>query len=140
MNIPKNIYKQPSFYKFIPWLKRHKAGTIGYVVFIRPDIFEDLKKDNPTPESVSVLLHEQEHLKNAREIGLIKFGLRYLLSGKGRFNEELSANKAAFKYLKDKNVTVDLEKKARILSSWLYWWPVKNDFALKEVKKAWEEA
>lgn len=86
------------------------------------------------------LFEEMVHYQRSQMMSLLEFGLKYIFSGKFRFNEELEANKTALKILKKEGIKVDLKKKAQILSSWLYFWPVSYGYALKQVKKAWEEA
>ena len=116
--LSKNIKKQPAFFKYIPWLKRHQGTTIATTIYLRSDIYENLLSKNPSAENVAVLLHEETH---------------DLFNPSFRFNEELLANKTAFRYLKSKKRTDDLHKKALILSGWLYLWPVSYEYALEKI-------
>ena len=134
------IKKYSVFFKYLPWLERSEGITLLTKIYLRPDIYDNLSSAEPTSYNIAVMMHEETHIKSIRREGWLKFGILYLFSGAYRFNEELLANKAAFKYLKKHGSNVDLERKACILSSWLYLWPVSYAVALKQVEKAWNEA
>lgn len=137
--LPDFVKLQPKYQKYIPWLRRHLGSTFNKTIYLREDIYQDLKSKHPSPESRAVLAHEMVHCQRSRKMNLLEFGLKYIFSGKFRFNEELEANKAAFKILKKEGVKVDLKRRAKILSSWLYLWPVSYNYALTQIKEAWEE-
>lgn len=106
---------------------------------MQPDIYQDLKSNNPNPESIGVLIHEQTHVKRNQELGVLKFGVKYIFSPKFRFNEELIATKAQFRFYKQNKIKPDIKKRAKALSGWVYFWPVSYDYAFKELKRVWEE-
>lgn len=111
-----NVKPEPFWMKF---LYPANGRVIFKTIYLKREIFEDLQTEKPKPESLAVLVHEQTHADRTREIGLISFGLKYILSGKFRFSEELEANKNAFKILKQNKINVDLDRKAKILSGWI---------------------
>lgn len=137
--IPHFVKPQPWFFKYLPWLSRQHGANIFHGIYLRKEIYNDLKKQNPNPRNAAVLEHEMTHYRRIKQFGYIKFAIMYFLSGKFRFNEELIANKSAFKILKKNKVKQDLDKKAQILSSWLYLWPVSYKFAKEELEKSWQE-
>lgn len=137
MELPNNIKSEPFWWKFFP---KARGRTILNTIYIKKEMYDDLRSKNPKPESLAVLLHEQTHVERIHKIGTLKFSAQYLLSGKFRFYEELEANKQAFKVLKRNRSKVDIDRKAKILSSWRYLWPVNYQFAKKELERAWELA
>lgn len=140
LRLKPHIKKQPNYWKYIPWLKRCQGLTVVTNIYLQPDIYSDLQSQNPKPENIAVLVHEETHVKRIKEQGAILFGLKYLFNGQYRFNEELIATKASFTVLKKYKIKVNLLKKAWVLSNWLYLWPVNYSYALKEIKKAWKES
>lgn len=73
-------------------------------------------------------------------MGLVKFGIGYLMSGRFRFNEELIATKASMPYMKKNKVDPIIGKRAKILSSWFYLWSVPFEFAKEKLEQAWKDA
>lgn len=137
MKLNPHIKPKPKFWKYIPWLTTFTANAIYPNIYLPLQVYDDLLTENPKPKNVSVLIHEQTHLKRQKEMGWLVFGLKYLLFPKFRFNEELMAIKESMKYLKKKNITFDTERRARFLSSWIYLWPVSYEYAKKELDGAW---
>lgn len=137
MTLPKNVKSEPYWFRYLP---RANGRTILSTVYIKKEIFDDLHTKYPKPQSVAVLAHEQTHLDRISEKGKLTYSLMYILSGQFRFNEELEANKQAFKILKKNKVKIDIDRKAEVLSSWRYIWPVSYQFAKKELERAWELA
>src|ERR1035437_2751775 len=105
--IPSYVKSQPRYFKYLPWLSRQDRSTILNTIYLRNEIFEDLKNLHPNPTSIAVLEHEITHYKRIKQQGNINFSIKYLFSGKFRFNEELMANKNAFKILKSNGMTQD---------------------------------
>lgn len=138
MKLDPFIKPKSGFWQYIPWLSTFTANAIYPNIYLPQQVYDDLLKENPEPKNVSVLIHEQTHLKRQKEMGWLIFGLKYLFFPKFRFNEELIAIKESMKYLKKKNITCDTERRARFLSSWIYLWPVSYEYAKEELDKAWE--
>lgn len=128
------------WWKLIPWLNKYTANAIYPNVYLPREIYDNLKSSSPEPRNTATLIHEETHLKREKEMGPLKFGIKYLFSPKFRFNEELEAHKESFKFLKKEKIKPNIERSAKFLSGWLYFWPVSYELAKKELEKAWEEA
>lgn len=139
MKLADNIKIKPIWWGVIPMLSKYTANAIYPNIYIPKHVYNNLLSDNPKPEFVGVLLHEQEHIKREKEIGVIKFGLKYLFSPKFRFWEELAAIKPQMKYLKSIKQKFDTEKAAGYLSGWLYLWPVSYIEAKEKLDKIWNK-
>ena len=135
-----HVKPQPYVFKLLPFFSKHNGTTIFQTIYLKKEIYDNLRESNPNPRNIAILEHEEFHLKRFKEIGNVEFAVKYLMSGRFRFNEELEANKKAFKILKKSNLSLDLTKKAKALSGWVYLWSVSYDFAIKSLEKAWQEA
>lgn len=105
-------------------------------IWLRKDIYDDLLSDKPSPWSVSILIHEEEHRKS---VGIIK-SFEYLFSPKSRIEEEMSAYKIQFAYLKKHRGKWDIDHTARAFSGPVYYWSMSEGEAKKMLEKAWREA
>jgi len=140
MNLSSNIKLKSGFWKVFPKIISTKTAQCIYPsIFLPEHIYKDLISLTPKPESVAVLLHEKVHLERQKRKGIILWIILYTISPKFRFNEELLAFKEQIKYLKKLNLTLDLELRAKRLSSYLYLWCVSYEQALSELKKVWDE-
>ena len=115
------------------------AQSIGPFIFVPNDVYRNLRSEKPTPKNIALLIHEETHRKRQKEMGYLKFACHYLSNPKFRFQEELLAIKEAMKYLKKNNIAFDFARKAKILSSFVYLWPVSKEYAEIELRKAWDE-
>lgn len=139
MKLQNNVKAKRFWWNLIPVLTKYTANAIYPNIYLPKEVYLNLSSKNPKPKYVSVLLHEQEHIRRQKKMGWFKWGIKYVFNPKFRFDEELAAIKSSMKYLKKKGVKVDLERKARILLGYLYLWPVKYEVALKRLKTVWEE-
>jgi hypothetical protein len=96
-------------------------------IYLPKKVFDNLKSKNPDPKYIDVLVHEQKHLKRQKEIGLLKWGIKYVFSPKFRLSEEILAIKAQKK--------IDVKKSAKDLSSWIYLWMVSYKTAKKKLER-----
>ncbi len=135
MKLPGNVHRMPHFLG-----KYYRGQAVVNQIFLREDIYDDLQKDNPIPENVGILLHEQEHIKRIKMHGWLKFGLMYLFSGRFRFEEELAANKPRMKYLKSVGAEYDIDHSAKALSDPFYLWCVKEDVARERLRDMWNQS
>jgi len=136
MKLTTNIKPKIGLWKFLPKIIFTKTAQCIYpFIFLPEDIYKDLISLTPKPESVAVLLHEKVHLERQKRKGIILWIILYIISPKFRLNEELLAFKEQIKYLKKLNLTLDLELRAKRLSSWLYLWCISYKKALLELKK-----
>lgn len=123
----------------IPWLNNNTAQALYPNVYLPQKVYNDLKRPKPDPKFIAVLAHEQKHLERQKEVGSFKWGMRYSFCPKFRFNEELIATKAQMKVFKKFKKNFEIEKNARYLSGWLYWWMVSYEVAKGKLEKVWGE-
>ncbi len=136
MNLSNNIKPKTGLWKVFPKIISTKTAQCIYpFIFLPEDIYKDLISPTPKSESVAVLLHEKVHLERQKRKGIVQWSILYIISSKFRFNEELLAFKEQITYLRKHNLTLDLELKAKRLSSWLYLWCVSYEQALLDLKK-----
>ena len=121
------------------YLSKAKGFMLIDKIFLRPEIYQNLLTRSPNPQNVGILIHEKTHYRRMNEIGLLKFGMKYLLSRGGRFEEELAAYKEQMRYLKSKGLDYDLDRVARNLSRWVYWWCSSYTQAKVTLQKIWNE-
>lgn len=140
MKLPE--YVKP-FPKFRSPHNRAENGYVSYrkkIIYLSPKIYNDLLTNKPEPFSISVLRHEEYHVKDLEKIGTIKYILGNTFLPKFRLLHELAAYQAEFKYLKSNKQTIDLDRIARNLSGLKYYWTTNYPNAKKLVEKAWKEA
>lgn len=138
MKLPWYVIAKGTLLQHLPLIGKSTAQSIWPLIFIPELIYRDLKTDEPNPRHVALLIHEEMHRKRQIEIGLVKFGLKYIFDSRFRFAEELLAVKEAMKYLKKNNIPFDFDRNAKFLSSYVYLWPVSTEFAEKELRKIWD--
>ncbi len=129
--------KVPTYVKPIPYSFKGIPPGFAFLktVFLRRDIYDDLKSPRPSPKSVGFLIHEQTH---RRRMSNFEFVI-YWFDPKLRFQEELMADKERFKYLKKNKVKFDFEKRAKDLSSIYYLWCTSYENAKAELMRVWRE-
>jgi hypothetical protein len=139
MKLGRNVHAIP---RLLNRVLRYKGLAFARCVYLRCDIYEDLLSKSPKPESVGILIHEQTHVKRAQKLGWgeLEFSWRYWFDANYRFREEIAANKAQFKYLKEHGGNFDLKKRARQLSGFPYLWCVSYGDAIRVLKNAWRNA
>ncbi len=139
MKLPWYVVPKTALFDWIPLLGKSTANSIGPFIFIPTKIYIDLKSENPNPKHIALLIHEETHRKRQKQIGFLKFGMKYLFNSNFRFQEELIAVKEAMKYLKKNKIKFDFDKNSKFLSSYVYLWPVSKKYAEKELKRVWNE-
>ncbi len=138
MKIPSNVKAKSWIWNVSPVLSKYTANAIYPNIYVPKWLYEDLKNKNPNPKNISILIHEQTHIKREKEMGWLKWGFLYVFNSKFRLQEELIAIGESFKYLKSKDIKlteVEINKIARGLSSYLYLWMISYENAKKELKK-----
>ena len=134
MNLPTNVKPIPGFLN-----KIYTKGLTSFLtqrIYLNEQILNDLKGDKPSHHSISILIHEREHL---RRKGL-KNSINYVLFRRHRLSEELRAYKKQFAYLKSKGEKYDLENVAKKLSGPLYLFATNYKNAKKLLENLWNEA
>jgi hypothetical protein len=134
-----SVKKKAKLLELLPWLSSYTAQAVYPNIFVSSEVFENLRQSNPDLRFIAVLEHEKKHIERQEEMGVFKFGLKYLFSPRFRFQEELLSIKEGMKYLKQKNLTFDTDRSAKFLSSWLYLWMVSYEKARRELDRAWKE-
>lgn len=133
--VPDNIRPKIGLWKIFPYLANKTAHGVYPYVYLPVKIYDDILSTKPNPWNVALLIHEEEHLRRQIDVGPILWLIKYLVSPKFRFTEELAADKPQIQYLKKMNLEFDIDKRARLLSGWLYLWPVSYKIAREELKK-----
>lgn len=140
MNLPSNVKVKSFPWTILPLFSTYTAHAIYPTIYIPKNIHEDLLSKSPNPKNVSILIHEQTHIKRQKQIGWFLWGLKYCFSGKFRFEEELAAVRESMKYLKKRNIEWDTARSAKFLSSYLYLWCTSYREAKRKLDEAWVEA
>jgi hypothetical protein len=127
MKLPQYVKPLPKFFSRF-WFKGF-TPMFFKIIFLRREIFDNLKSNNPTIQNLSVLKHEEIHRKRG---GMLK-AWRYLFP-KLQLQEELIAYKEQFKFLKENKETYNLENVAKHLPG------IDYQIAKKLIAKVWNEA
>lgn len=138
MKLSPNVKIKRGLWKVFPFSK-YTAQAIYPNIYFSEKVYENLISNKPKPRYIASLLHEQTHINRQKEMGWIKWGLKYIISPQFRFREELEAIKASTKYLK-KEEDFDTARIAKYLSGWLYLWCVSYEKAKEELDRVWKEA
>lgn len=139
MKLGQHVTPLPSHFSHLPILKKYKGFLFIQQIYLQKEIYENLLSEKPEHVNIGYLIHEQTHYTRTKSMGVFKFGILYLLSKKGRFNEELIAYKAQMKYLKSNNQTYDTSRTAKALSSWPYLWCMSYEKAKMALDSVWAE-
>ncbi len=134
------LVKKPWYLDLLPTHRWISAQANYSSVWVKKHILDDLLSGKPSPFWISLMEHELKHIERQKEIGKWKFWLYYKLSPKFRINEELIADSARFVYVKKNKVPYSIEDRARMLSSWKYFWGISYKNAKKELEKRYQEA
>lgn len=137
MKLPKNVKVKAFPWTVFPLLSKYTAHAIYPNVYIPHHMYTNLAGPNPNPEYVSVLIHEQTHIKRQKAMGWFIWGFRYCTSSKFRFTEELAAITTSMEYLKKKGIAWNTARSAHFLSSYLYLWCTDYQTAKKKLDDAW---
>ncbi len=137
-----NPYVKPMTGPVLEFAKLTKAKGFLLLdwIFLRPEIYQDLLMAKPNPQNIGIIIHEETHYKRSKEAGVVKFATRYILSRKGRLEEELAAYGEQMRYLKRQGLDYDLDRVAKNLSSWTYLWCSSYSEAKARLEKIWEQA
>lgn len=134
-----NVRRKSVFVERMPTIGRNTGTTIYPYVYLPRKIYDDIYSVKPNPYNIALVVHEQEHVKRIKQVGVLSWYAKYLISGKFRLEEELAATKPQFAYLKSRGLTFDLERKARWLSGAMYLWATTYPRALERLKAIWRE-
>ena len=137
--------KLPNYVKPYSWLMHDKnaKGFTSFItkrIYLRKEIFEDLKKDNPSHQNIAILKHEEIHFKNVNQANLIKYLVKFLLSQNFRLQIEVEAYRGQFKYLKKHGLKYDLDHSSKAMSSRRFLRVGSYEELKTIMNKTWKEA
>jgi hypothetical protein len=131
------VKRAPVYWKYLLYFSKVRGLLFITTIYLRADIYDDLYSTDPKAHSVGILIHEQTHFNRMQQQGMVKFGMKYLFSAKGRFEEELAAISEQMKYLKKNGEKYDIERMSGALSSWYYLWSAPYDIAYSRLSEQW---
>lgn len=140
MKLLENVKLKKGIAAHIPWLSNNTAQGIYPNVYLPAMIYDNLKSSKPRIRNLAILAHEQRHVERQVEVGKFKWDWKYTLCPKFKFNEELIATKAEMGVYKKYGKKYGINKSAKYLSGWLYFWPVSYGEAKKRLEKVWLNA
>jgi hypothetical protein len=138
MKLPSNIRAKSRLWDLIPWISNKTAQAIYPNIYLPKFVYENLQSSNPNVWHVALLVHEQEHIKRQKKTGLLKWGFKYIFFPKFRYEEEIAADIPKLKYIKENNGDPYIEKRARHLSGWNYFWPVSYQEVKTRLENIWK--
>lgn len=139
MKLSENVKAKSWYWNLIPWISNNTAQAIYPNIYLPVKVYKNLSSEKQDAKHLALLAHEQEHIKRQKILGLARWMIRYFLSSKFRFEEELIADIPRMKVLKHSGLEFDLDSRARRLSGWLYFWPVSYSVAKSRLRAAWEK-
>ncbi|MBP9803091.1 MAG: hypothetical protein KBD14_02170 [Candidatus Pacebacteria bacterium] len=107
-----NIRAIPKYWKIIPLLHTEMASSIYPNIYLTKSEYQEYTNNNMSTWTKSVLIHEDEHIKNWKNLGYLKFPYLYLFNKDFRLEEELRAIKTQMIFLKENNTPYDIKRKA----------------------------
>lgn len=122
----------------LPGIGRGTCHAVYPNIYLSRKVYSQVFTDKPDTYAMAVVIHEQEHLNRMKSYGVAKWYIRYLWSGSFRLEEELAATKPQFSYIKAQGLTFNLERKAHLLSGWLYLWAGKYQVILDRLTAIWK--
>ncbi len=132
------IRMKPRWVNPLPWIGSKTCQAFFGKIWVPHWVYEDLQTAHPTPWSIAIVLHEQEHLKEYKKHGPNKHFLLYVFSRTFRLQAELIACKPQMAYLKSKGIEFHFDVKARALSGWLYVWCTDYENANTLLRECWD--
>lgn len=138
MRVPSYVKPYPTFWKFLPFTKGFGGNTIYPYIFLREDFYHDLLTENPHPQSIALLKHEEFHWQRQKKKGLVRFLLQNYLSPRVRLEEELGAYTISMQEWKKHGLQFPIEHVASSLSSWMYLWVTSYQNAKEQLEKQWK--
>lgn len=125
--------KPKSKFWILPWFKN--TSTALYPNIYLPRALYTKLLNNEDLYLQSTVIHESTHIKRQKEQGVVWWYLKYLFIPKFRYNEELEAIKPQFRFLNENGLELNIEKRAKALSSYMYLWCVRYENAYNDLTK-----
>ena len=133
-----NVRRKPILIDIFPGIGRNTGTAVYPYVYLSRSLYRDAMSGNPNPYTIGLILHEHEHLARIKRAGVINWYVRYFLSPKFRLNEELKATVPQFAHIKRSGLTISFEKRARLLSGWMYLWAGNYKATVTKLARIWE--
>lgn len=134
----KFVKKIPFWWMFVPFMGKIAATFYPYI-YLPKSMLENLNSENPEIWNLSVLIHEEVHLKRQKEYGLYKWCIKYFLNKNFRLEEELIAIEEQMIYLHNKKQTYPIEYKVKQFNNSTYLWLTTKDKARKTLEVLWDK-
>ncbi|HSW90293.1 MAG TPA: hypothetical protein VLH19_05510 [Patescibacteria group bacterium] len=138
LNEKYRVREKTGVWRIVNPFLQETAHAIYPNIWLPSQHYRDYISGDPKPQTQRAIVHETKHLDRQTEIGLPKWYISYLLSSSFRLEEELLAIKEEMKLSKENDFQIDLEFKAKWLSSWMYLWCVSKEDATKILQQMWE--
>lgn len=138
MDLSENIKSKSGLWNFIPLISNRTAQAIYPNVYLPKFVYDNLKSKHPSILYEALLIHELEHLKRQKKHGFLKWGIKYVLLSKFRYEEEIAADIPRLKYLHKKNADPQISKRSKQLSGWIYFWQVSYEEAKNRLENIWK--
>lgn len=108
---------KPKWLKIIPILYNSAQAIYPYI-YISEELNQKYEQGDKYAEAI--VRHEQIHLERIEKLGKISWYKKYIFSQRFRLQEELEAYKVQFDVMNMYDIPIDIDKYAKILSSWIY--------------------
>ncbi len=139
MNLGSNVKRKNKFWDLIPWVSNKTAQAVYPNIYLPDFVYDNLTSGNPSIWHQALLIHEQEHIKRQTKQGPFLWKIKYTLSPRFRYEEEIAADIPKLKYLKDNGKDPHIERRAKHLSGWNYFWPVSYKEAKGRLENIWNQ-
>jgi hypothetical protein len=126
-------------WNLIPWLSLNTITAISPYVYVPPEVYKNVQSNEPNVHYLAMLAHEFVHIERENAAGILKWMFLYIFSAEFRVEEEIIADKASMVFLANKGLEFDIERRAKMLSSWLYFKPISYEDAKERFEQLWEE-
>ena len=90
MKLSSNIRMKSKLWDLVPWISNKTAQAVYPNIYLPKFVYENLQLDNPDVWHIALLIHENEHLKRQKRVGILKWGLKYIFIPRFRYEEEIA--------------------------------------------------
>lgn len=103
------VYVLPPFITHMPYCKEISGCYFGGHFYLRKPLYENLFSNNPGAEAIGLCIHETEHIRRSEKSGRIRYMLKYQLSRRFRYAEELACHRPQFRYFREVKYNFDID-------------------------------
>lgn len=116
-----------------PIYRNYRGLFIFGKIYLRKDIYENIKSNDPDIYYLSILEHEKSHQASATKIVYLRYCMKYLFNRSFRLAEEINAIKTQIIFMRENGQKYEyIDRSAKALSSWTYLW-AGNYKEIKEI-------